>query len=841
MKFNIAFFLWVFFAANALAQGVISLDGVVIDLSEGEPLSDVVVYLEGSTTAITTNEKGAFSLKFLSTQDTSVVFSRVGYKKAVYPIEHARTDEHLVLNIDLVTLISDLEVVVQSTISHQPGMVVEDISEIKLLPSVTGNLENILPHIALGVSGGTGGELSSQYNVRGGNYDENLVYVNDFQIYRPQLVRSGQQEGLSFPNPALIRDITFSSGGFSARYGDKMSSVLDIKYKRPDSSAYSAELSLLGASAHLEGSKSLGDSRYRKFRYLAGARYRSTSYLLNSLDVKGEYLPRFADIQSYMTYDLNESWQAGLLLNYNRSVFDFQPQSRSTAFGLIDFTLNLTSSFTGSEQDKFETAMAGVSMTYLPPGRRNPIFLKFLASTYQSGESENFDILSTYNLSQIETSIGSENQGEAIALVGEGIQHQYVRNLLISNVSNFEIKGGLEKNLFSASGRDQSHFLQWGLKFQHEDIQDRLNEWERLDSAGFSLPYNQDEVLLYNNYKSRHTLSSERVDGYFMESYNLRHAGKSLWTFEGGIRASYWSWNDELNISPRGQILFKPLGGANNQVWKFATGIYYQPPFYREFRRFDGTLNEDIRSQKSTHFVVGYSSDFFWNKLNAKMRFMTEAYYKRLDDLVPYDVNNVRIRYYGENMASGHVMGIDFRLNGELVPGAESWINVSFLKAIEKWDGVEHEKLLEGIGNIEKTEYVPRPTDQLFTASIFFQDYLPQNENFKIHLSLNFGSGLPFGTPDENVVLRNPFRYKIYYRVDAGFSAQLWDSDWLARRPHNPFRFAENAWISLEVFNLLQVANTASVTWIKAIDNVQYSVKNNLTSRRINLKLRFDF
>lgn len=841
MKYNVLGVILVFLSGSLYSQGVVTVDGFIADPAEEKVLSDVLIYLEGSTSAITTNEKGAFSMRFVSEKDTVLVFSRVGYKKATYEIDHAPTDEHLSLNIELVPAVSDLEVVVQSTISHQPGMVVEDMSEIKLLPSVTGNLENILPHIALGVSGGTGGELSSQYNVRGGNYDENLVYVNDFQIYRPQLIRSGQQEGLSFPNPDLVRDITFSSGGFSARYGDKMSSVLDIKYKRPDSAAYSAEVSLLGASAHLEGSKSLGSSRYKKFRYLAGARYRSTSYLLNSLDIKGEYLPKFADVQSYMTYDLSESWQAGVMLNYNRSVFDFQPQTRSTAFGLIDYTLNLSSSFSGAEKDLFETAMAGVSVTYLPPKKKNPFFLKFLASTYQSAESENFDIISTYNLSQIETSIGAENQGEAIALVGEGIQHEYSRNLLLSNVSNFEIKGGLEKNKFSATGKDQSHFLQWGLKFQHEDIRDRLHEWERLDSAGYSLPFSENEVLLNKVFQSRNSISSQRMEAYLMESYNLRNRDRSLWTFEGGVRASYWSLNEELNISPRAQILYRPLGKENNQVWKLAGGLYYQPPFYREFRRLDGSLNQAIKAQKSMHLVLGYSTDFYWERINAKMRFMTEAYYKRLDDLIPYDVNNVRIRYYGDNLAMGQVMGVDFRLNGELVPGAESWINVSFLKAVEKWDGIEHEKLLEGIGNVEKTEFVPRPTDQRVTASVFFQDYLPQNENFKIHLSLNFGSGLPFGTPGDNIQLRNPFRYKIYYRVDAGFSAQLWDKAWISKRPHNPLRFAENAWLSLEVFNLLQVANTASVTWIKAVNNVQYSVKNNLTSRRVNLKLRFEF
>lgn len=833
--------IWCFALPSVQGQGVLSLEGKITDLTTQAPLSEVMVYLEGSTSAVTTNEKGEFTLTFTSVEDTVVIFSRLGYKKAEYKISHSATDRQQQLKIELVPQISDLEVIVESTISHHSGMVVENLSEVRLLPSVTGNLEQILPHIAMGVSSGTGGELSSQYNVRGGNYDENLVYVNDFQIYRPQLIRSGQQEGLSFPNMDLIRDITFSSGGFSARYGDKMSSVLDIKYKRPESEVYSAEVSLLGASAHAEGSRRIGDSRYRKFRYLLGGRYRSTAYLLNSLEVKGEYLPKFSDVQSYLTYDLSESWQAGMLLNYNRSVYDFAPESRSSAFGLIDYTLNLTSAFTGSEKDLFETAMAGVSMTYLPEKSKDPFFLKFLASAYQSAESENIDIISQYSLSQIETSLGAENRGEAIALVGEGIQHQYVRNLLQSMVANLEVKGGLEKNIFDHYGSDKSHFLQWGVKFQSEDIRDRLNEWERLDSAGYSLPYTGSEVSLFENFRSANRISSQRYEGYLTESFNIRRPGRWLWTFEAGVRASYWSWNEEWTVSPRGQIIFRPLGNSPSQSFRLAGGLYAQPPFYREFRRKDGTLNPEIRAQKSAHIVLGYSTDFYWKKLDAKMHFMAEAYYKGLSELVPYDVDNVRIRYYGENLGMGRVAGIDFRLNGEFLPGAESWINVSFLKAVEKWDDVQHEKLLEGENNMVPTRFVPRPADQRVSASVFFQDYLPNNENFKIHLSLNFGSGLPYGTPDHNVVLRNPFRYKVYYRVDAGFSAQLWDAEWIAKRPNNPFRFAKNAWASLEVFNLLQVANTASVTWVKAINNQQYAVKNNLTSRRINLKLRFEF
>ncbi len=824
-----------------MGQGTVTIDGTISDASTGERLSDVYIFLKGSTKAIGTNAEGSFSFEFQSDRDTIVIAQRVGFKNVEIEVEKQPKDIHLRYDIEMSPSISDLEVVVQSTISNQPGMIVEDISEIKLLPSISGNLENILPHIAMGVSSGTGGELSSQYNVRGGNYDENLVYVNDFQVYRPQLIRSGQQEGLSFPNPDLVRDISFSSGGFSARYGDKLSSVLDIKYKRPDSSAYSVDLSLLGATGHMEGAIPIKGSNYRKFRYIAGARYKSTSYLLNTLDIKGEYLPQFSDIQTYLTYDLSESWQAGLLLNYNRALYEFTPTTRSTAFGLIDYTLRLDSDFQGAERDIFETGMGGISFTYLPERKKDPFFIKILASAYQSAESENFDIISTYQLNQIETSLGAENQGEAVALVGEGIQHKYVRNLLQSKVANLEVKGGIEKNNFNDKGISTSHFIQWGLKGQFEQINDRLNEWERLDSAGYSLPYFDESVELANVYKSKNNIESNRIQAYITESFNLRKPGKYLLTLEGGLRANYWSFNNEFNLSPRGQILFKPLHTPFNRVLKLAAGMYVQPPFYREMRYLDGTINSEISSQKSFHLVLGYSTDFRWEKLDADLKFMSEIYYKRLWDLIPYDVDNVRIRYFGENLATGHIAGIDFRLNGEFVPGAESWINISFLKALEKWAGIDHKDLKEGDNNIVDADYVPRPTDQFMSASVFFQDYLPSNENFKVHLSLNFGTGLPFGTPNENIELRNPFRYKPYYRVDAGFSAQLWDRDWIRDKPHNPFRFCNNAWLSIEVFNLLQIQNDASVTWVKAINNIQYPVKNRLTSRRINLKLRMEF
>ncbi|MDH3651907.1 MAG: TonB-dependent receptor plug domain-containing protein, partial [Saprospiraceae bacterium] len=718
----------------------------------------------------------------------------------------------------------------------------EDVEELKLLPSTTGNLESVLPHIALGTSGGTGGELSSQYNVRGGNYDENLVYVNDFEIYRPQLIRAGQQEGLSFPNIDLIRDLSFSSGGFQAKYGDKLSSVLDVKYKRPDSTAASIGLSLLGGSAHLEGSINAGSDGYRKIRYLLGARYKTNSYLLGTLDTKGEYVPNFADLQGYFTYDISRSLQIGVLGNFNQSIYKFRPTTRSTALGLIDFALQLNSSFDGNEIDDFTTGMAGVSLTYLPDRKHNPFFLKLLASRYQSEENEAFDIRGFYRLSQIETSLGSDNQGEEIFVLGTGTQHLFTRNFLQLNVTNIEHRGGYELQLHEDLDLSTSNFLQWSVKWQQEDILDRINEWERLDSAGYSLNFDENKVLLKNVLKTRNELLSNRFSGFIQNTYTYLQPGTRELQMSGGVRFSYWDLNQELTVSPRAQLLFKPLAWQSDASFRLAAGYYTQPPFYRELRRLDGSLNNDLQSQKSVHVVGGMTLDFNWAKRgDAKFRLITEAYYKRLWDLVSYDIDNVRIRYSGENDATGYVMGLDMRLNGAFVRGTESWINLSFLRARESLSDIQHFSIKEGGEDQKEVNDVARPTDQFMTLSVFFQDYLRRNENLKMHFNFTFGSGLPFGVPGNNTIIRNPFRFREYHRVDIGFSALLYNDSWSNRRPHHLLGFTKNTWVSLEVFNLLQVANIASNTWIKSIYNVQYAVKNFLTSRRINLRLRVDF
>ncbi len=821
------------------------LTGTVKDALSDQPVDFVTVYIKNSTTATETDTKGKWKLEVPADQRLILVFTRLGYKETSIDIEPLPANARQQIDIAFPSVEASIEVVVKENRIDQGGMIREDMSEMKLLPSTTGNLESVLPHIALGTSSGSGGELTSQYNVRGGNYDENLVYVNDFEIYRPQLIRAGQQEGLTFPNIDLIQSLTFSSGGFEARYGDKQSSVLDIRYKRPEKFGASMSASMLGGTGHIEGSWQPGADKYKKVRYLIGGRYKTTKYLLGSLDVTGEYAPNFADIQAYVTYDLNRNWQLGFLGNYNRSEYFFQPSTRSTAFGLVNFALELFSVFEGQEVDDFTNALGGVSLTYLPDREKNPLFVKFLASTYRSDENERFDIIGRYSLRQIESNLGSDDFGEVVAELGAGTQHQYVRNFLDAQVTNAEVKGGVELQISKEENGDKatrSHFLQWSTKYQREDIDDRINEWERLDSAGYSLPYDTFQLQVFNVLKTQNKIGSNRISAYLQDTYTWRRDSVGELKVSFGVRGSYWDLNKEATITPRAQFLYKPLKGDKDISWRLATGLYYQPPFYRELRRFDGVVNPDVKAQKSAHIVGGLTYDFFMGKLSpTKFRLIIEAYYKRLWDVVSYEIDNVRIRYAGENDASGYVMGIDTRLNGEFVPGVESWFNLSLLRARESLNGVQHKDREVGAADGVNVDDVPRPSDQFLQFSTFFQDYLPKNDAFKMNLNFTVGTGLPYGILGNNREYRNTYRFKPYHRVDIGFSLRLFDESKRAEKPKHPFRFTKASWISLEIFNLMEVQNEASRTWIKTIFEQQFAIPNYLTSRRINLRFRAEF
>ncbi len=817
---------------GATAQKAI-LQGRVLDVNTMKGVELATVFIEETQKATETDIEGFFRIEIEANQKSTLVCRRIGYQESKQRI--GSTPPGIVRKVEILLIDESLgiDIVVKDSRIKDLGMIREETSEIKLLPSVTGNLESALPSIALGANAGSGGELTSQYSVRGGNYDENLIYINDFEIFRPQLIRTGQQEGLTFANINLIKDLSFSSGGFEAKYGDKLSSVLDIRYKRPTISRSSFMLSALGASTHTEGSRKLWG---RPFRYLVGARYKTNRYLLGSLEVVGEYQPNHADVQTYLTYDLSDAWQIDFLSNYNISQYNFTPESGRQAVGLIDFTINLFTVYEGQERNEFQNAMAGLALTYLPERSKNPYFLKFLASAYNSLERESFDILGFYRLSQIETSLGAENAGEEIAVLGVGTQHNYARNRLNSNIINFQHKGGYEYQLSQNGSR--SHFIQWSAKVQEEIIQDNLKEWERLDSAGYSIPFSEQAVTLQEYIRSSNDISTTRISGSLQNTYTLQGTDHEL-RLNAGLRASYWTFNNEYFVTPRMQALYKPLNWKRNMSFKLASGYYFQPAFYRELRRLDGSINENIRAQKSAHVVAGLTYDFMWKKVSKKpFKMISEFYYKQLWDMVSFDIDNVRIRYSGENDSRGYVIGWDTRINGEFVPGSESWVNISLLRARERLDGVEH--LTFGDTSAAVTQFVPRPTDQAVFLNLFFQDYLPKNENFKAHFLLAFGSGIAYGVEGDNVSFRNSFRYPPYRRIDVGFSYQLWKEEWLKFKPNHPLRWTKNAWISLEVFNMLGIENVASTTWIKSIYNVSYGIPNRLTSRRINLRLRVD-
>lgn len=842
-RYYITGFILCLLAFGASAQTA-TVFGRITDAATEQPIELVTVYVKGGKSNTASDERGNFSIQVPANQRVTLGFRRVAFKESSADILALQPGARFALDLAMAPVQSNLEVVISERRLDDGGMIKEkNLKDLRLLPSATGNLESVLPHLALGTSMGTGGELTSQYQVRGGNYDENLVYVNDFEIYRPQLIRAGQQEGLTFPNIDLVRDLSFSSGGFQSKYGDKMSSVLDIKYKRPDSLRASANASFLGASAHVEGSLKLKKEDYRAFRYLVGGRYKTTRVLLGSLDVQGEYIPDFTDIQTYLTYDLSRSWQVGLIGNYNRSVYSFKPESLARAFGLVDYALQLRTAFEGQEVDDFTQAMGGVSFTFLPERARNPLYHKFLASVWRSQENERFDILGYYILGELEENLGSDDFGEIVNILGSGTQHTWVRNYLTADVRNAEYKGGIElQRDRSEMGLTRSHFLQWSAKWQNEQILDKINEWERLDSALYSLPYDTTALLVRKVLKTRNSLQSDRFSAFFQDTWTWRKDGLREIQAIAGLRGQYWTLNGDYFVTPRAQILYKPLNTKNDVSYRLSTGLYFQPAFYREMRNLSGLVNTDLSAQKSAHVVGGFTYDFLWGKRRpVKMRLIAEAYYKRMWDLVSYDLDNVRVRYSGQNDSRGYATGFDLRLNGEFVQGAESWINLSFLRTRESIDSVQHKVRNVGDRVGKDVKDVPRPTDRLFTMSMFFQDYLRKNKNIRMHLNLTVGTGLPFGVLDNNIVYRNSYRFAPYHRVDIGFGFQLWKQAWRSRRPNHFLRFTRDTWASLEVFNLMKVANEASNTWIKTIENTQYAIPNYLTGRRINFRVRMDF
>ena len=810
----ILFFL--FFSLTISAQ---TINGSITDNNK-EILPGANILIKGENFGVSSDNNGKYLLELKANRSVIIEVSFIGFGTKSIRIPMLKKGQNYTLNIQLSPegkLIDD--VIVRDKKSRKQALSKIKTQHVSLIPNSGGGVESVLKTLP-GVS--SANELSSQYSVRGGNFDENMVYVNGIEVYRPFLVHSGQQEGLSFVNSDMVENILFSAGGFESKYGDKMSSVLDITYKNPTETKASINLSLLGGSAHLEGI-----SPNNRFTYLVGFRNKSNQYLLNAMDTKAEYKPNFSDLQTLFKYQIKDNWQVSLLTNISENTYRMVPLDRDTEFGTLNEALKLRIYFEGQESDKYNTYFAAFNSKFSPNLKTK---INITTSAFKTIESESFDILGEYWLFQLDNNLGSDNFGDVKFDRGVGKFINHARNNLEATVINTTLNGHYIAN--------ENTKWEWGIKWQKEDISDQIKEWTLIDSAGFTLPHPHDniggvsdtnqQVMMTEFLKTNIDLSSIRNSAYLQINKEIGN-----FSINAGTRASYWSFNNEKLISPRLNIAYIPLW-EKDVVFRAATGIYYQSPFYRELRNMDGELNPDIESQKSTHFVLG--SDYLFYAWGRPFKLVSEVYYKDLDNLIPYKVDNVRIQYLAENNSHGYATGIDMKINGEFVSGVESWASVSVMQTKEDIEGdfyIDNET-----GETIYPGFIPRPTDQRVNFSMFFQDYLPGNPNYKMHLSVMYGTGLPFGPPNAekfNDILRMPD----YRRVDIGFSAVIKAED--KKSKIGFLNNLNNMWISAEVFNLLDIDNTVSYLWVADVRGRQYAVPNYLTPRQLNFKLIVSF
>jgi CarboxypepD_reg-like domain/TonB-dependent Receptor Plug Domain len=796
------------------------VSGKVLDENEN-PLSDVSVTILGQQKGIITSDSGTFKLKVTADRAFAIVFSYIGFKTQQKNFLLSENEEEtVVIRMEREGKTLEEVIVTDQRDRKEAGLIRPNPKSIINLPSPVMGVESLIK-----VFVGSNNELTSQYSVRGGSYDENLIYVNDFEIFRPYLVRNGQQEGLSFINPEMVRNINFYNGGFQAKYGDKMSSVLDIQYKKPKRFGGSAYVSILEQGLQLEGI-----SNNDKLTYLVGVRNRSNRNLLSRQETQGNYAPSSSDFQALINYQFNKKWQAEFLGNISQTKFTLVPeysQLTSSVFSpFFSAVLGLDVYFEGQEKDQYRTQMLGLSVTN--QASKN-LKLKWMVSRFENDEQENIDIQGAYLFGERDFDKAKSTFGLIVNPLGAGVFQNFARNKL--NIENWNVshKGTLDK------GRN---IFQWGISFDKTSIADKLNEWEFQDSAGYSLPFNPNLLTLNKVIKSTSSLDVNKISGYVQDNLIFGDSSNSF-TLQAGLRYNYNSLNKEFLLSPRVGASWQPKGGKDI-IFRAAAGAYHQPPFYRELRRYDGTVNTNVKAQKSWQVVGGF--DYNFRSKERPMRMTVEAYYKKLTDIVPYDIDNVRIRYFGENNAKAYAAGIEARLFGELVKDAESWISFGFMKTKENING-DFYKIYTLDSNFIPTDsttveggWLRRPTDRTLTFGMFFQDYLSTNKNFRVYLNTLYGTNLPYNIPG-SVKYRNAAIIEPYIRVDIGFSALLLDADKSNRRSHSPFRNFENIWASLEVFNLIDRPNTISYLLIKDFANNVFTLPNRLTPRLVNFKI----
>ena len=789
LKTSILFVLFLMVTQVAIGQSF-TLQGKVSD-KDGNPieLASVMVVSQGKLAM--TNLKGEFHMQLHSADSVKVRFSMIGYKSKERVLRRPQGKQTL-----LVQLLDDnemQEVVVEGK-TKQHGTTEElDVDKVKQGPSASGNAVEEMVQTQAGVS--THSELSSQYNVRGGTFDENSVYINNIEVYRPFLVRSGQQEGLSIINPDMVQSVGFSTGGFEAKYGDKMSSALDITYKRPKRTEASLTASLLGASAYL-GIAS------KKFTWTNGVRYKTNRYLLGSLQTKGEYKPSFLDYQTYLSWQPSKRWQIDFIGNISDNHYNFQPEDRETNFGTLQNVKKFRVYFDGQEKDLFRTYFGSLSITrHLSP--RTDVSL--LASAFSTREQERYDIQGQYWLTQTET---SENLG-----VGTYMQHS--RDYLNANVKSLKLM---------LQHRMGKHKIEGGVTYKVEQVKENSAEYEYRDSAGYNVPHTGRDLRMIYALRAKNELNAKRIESYLQDTWNFqtRDSVPTLFTFNYGVRFAHWSFNGESIVSPRASLTITP-GKNRNLSFRIAGGLYYQAPFYKELRDTSmvngityATLNQSVRSQRSIHALASMSYRF--EMMGRPFKFTAEAYYKALSRLVPYSVDNVKVTYYGDQQATGHATGLDLKLFGEFVPGTDSWLTLSVMNTRMRLNG----------------KSIPLPTDQRYALNLYFTDYFPGTTRWRMSLKLAYADGLPFATPHQELE-NNSFRAPAYKRADIGMSYRLIGSD---NRRNSVFK---NVWLGLDCLNLFGINNVNSYYWVTDISGQQYAVPNFLTGRQINGRVTVEF
>jgi hypothetical protein len=771
-----------------------TLSGRVSD-EEGNAIELATISCLDQGAVTMANLKGEFSMKLHSADSVVVKFSMVGYQTRTRVLRKPKGNQKLQITLHPM---KELDEVVITERRRQTTATAElDTKDLRVTPSTSGNAVEELVQQQAGVS--SHNELSSQYNVRGGSFDENSVYINNVEVYRPLLIRSGQQEGLSVINSDMVEKIAFSSGGFEAKYGDKMSSALDIQYRKPTRWEGNIQASLLGGSVFVGyGNK--------KFSMSHGVRYKTNRYLLGSLETKGEYRPNFLDYQTYITYQPNERWSVDFIGNISENHYNFTPSDRETSFGTMQNVKSFKVYFDGQEKDIFRT-LFGTLRLQRHFSKNTKVSL--LGSAFHTKEQETYDIMGQYWLDDAQT----QEQ------LGVGTYMEHARNYLTANVASVKLM---------LNHKTAKHDWETGVTMKWEKIEENAREYEMRDSSGYSIPHSADRLDLIYSLRSKNDISSRRIEAYIQDTYRWQTSGNeeqqpTLWTLNYGVRMANWSWNKETIVSPRASLAMIPAWNQN-VTFRLAAGLYYQAPFYKEFR--DTTtingqtivrLNEKIKSQQSIQVVGAF--DYKFRMAERPFRFSAEAYYKLMDNLIPYNVQNMKVVYYGENIATGHAFGLDLKLYGEFVPGTDSWLTFSVMSTRQKINGVS----------------VPMPTDQRWGVNLHFTDYFPGTERWKMTLKLAFADGLPFGAPHRGLEYQQ-FRAPAYKRADIGLSYLL------VGHPNEKSSFRKpHIWLGLDGLNIFGISNVNSYYWVTDVTNQQYAVPNYLTGRQINGKVIIEF